>query len=129
MKIVNESLNEYLYENYKETSWTKTINGKDKTISISDIEKYLKDAKVFEIPVKNIANISILDKTNAKTKERSEKANLEYPIIISKGEDGKYKMILDGHHRLLKAINHNIKTVKAKILDLKSSPKIFKIFF
>jgi ParB-like chromosome segregation protein Spo0J len=27
-------------------------------------------------------------------------------------------MILDGHHRLLKAINNNIETIKARVLDL-----------
>jgi hypothetical protein len=33
-------------------------------------------------------------------------------------------MILDGHHRLLKAINNNIETIKARVLDLSTAPKI-----
>ena len=38
-------------------------------------------------------------------------------------------MILDGHHRLQKAINTKQKNIKAKVLDLKTAPEKYKIMF
>jgi ParB-like chromosome segregation protein Spo0J len=38
-------------------------------------------------------------------------------------------MILDGHHRLLKAINNNIETIKARVLDLSTAPKLYQSMF
>jgi hypothetical protein len=60
------------------------------------------------------------------TIRRSNLSSLEYPIIISKDINGNYNMILDGHHRLLKAINNNIETIKARVLDLRQ-PKLYQV--
>jgi len=38
-------------------------------------------------------------------------------------------MIIDGHHRLKKAIDNEVKNIKAKILDLKKAPSIYKKMF
>lgn len=102
--------------NYDKTSWTN--NGI--TVTIHDVQKFLDDINepVIEIPVDKIKNMCVhIDKTDYKTLQRSENSDLYYPIIITKNEKG-LKMILDGHHRLLKAINHNITTIKSRILDL-----------
>jgi hypothetical protein len=118
------------YNNYKETLWTDKINGKDVTIKISEIEDYLKDEPVIEILVDNIKDMSIhKDKKDEETKKRVESSDLNYPIIITKNIDGNYNMILDGHHRLQKAINSKEIIIKAKVLDLKTAPKKYQIMF
>ena len=54
-------------------------------------------------------------------------ASLEYPIIIVK-RDGQYQYVLDGNHRLQKAIDKEIESIEAKILDLDNpeTPERFK---
>jgi hypothetical protein len=117
-------------ENYKETSWADVINGEEATITIQDVEDYLKDEPVIEIPVAEIKDMSIhKSKTDEPTLKRVSAADLNFPIIITKGLDGKYTMILDGHHRLQKAINTNQEAIKAKVLDLKSAPDKYKFMF
>jgi len=120
-----------LFENYyKETSWTNEIDGKEETITIQQIQDYLKNQPIIEIPVAEIEDLCIhKDKDDEETKLRSEKSDLSFPIIISKDLDGKYNMILDGHHRLLKAINTNQDTIKAKVLDLREAPEKYKKMF
>ena len=46
-------------------------------------------------------------------------ASLEYPILIGRTPNKKF-FILDGHHRIAKAVSQNMKNIKAKILDLKN---------
>jgi hypothetical protein len=56
---------------------------------------------------------------------------LDHPIIILKS-GGKYKSILDGNHRLQRAIeDKDVETIKAKILDLDNPeiPEVFKRMF
>ncbi len=115
-------------KDYEETSWTD--NGV--TITIQDVQKFLDDNNVgiVNIPVDEIFHMCChRDKTDKATIERSERSNLDYPIIIAKGLDGKFTMILDGHHRLFKAHNHGIKNIKARVLDLKESPEEYKKMF
>jgi ParB-like chromosome segregation protein Spo0J len=118
------------YNNYKETSWTDKIDGVDITIKISEIEDYLKDETVIKILINDIKHMCIhKDKKDEETKKRVESSDLNFPIIISKNINGIYNMILDGHHRLQKAINLKEKYIKAKVLDLKTAPKKYQIMF
>ena len=57
-------------------------------------------------------------------------ASLEYPVIVVKSE-GQYRFVLDGNHRLQKAIDEKIESIKAKILDLDNpeTPEVFKKMF
>jgi len=117
---------------YEETSWTVNIDGEDVTVTIKEIEKYLKkaNAPVIEIPVKEIFHMCVhKDKKDKETLERSEKSDLKYPIIIAKNKSGKYTMILDGHHRLLKAKNNGVEKIKAQVLDLDKSPSVYQRLF
>jgi hypothetical protein len=117
-------------KNYNETSWTMDINGKEKTITIHMIQDFLKDEPIVDIKVEDIKDKCIhLDKKDKKTLERAQKSDLKYPIIICKNLDGTYGMIIDGHHRLKKAIDNEVKNIKAKILDLKKAPSIYKKMF
>lgn len=132
MRNIKTKISEFIIENkhYKETQWIKTICGKEEKITISDVQNYLKDKSVIEILVEDIKNMFIhLDKHDEQTKIRSQKANLSYPIIMTKKVNGEYGMILDGHHRLKKAIDNNIEKIKAKVVELDKAPKLYKQMF
>ena len=127
------SINTIENENYyDDTSWEMVIDGKKVKIKIQEIKKYLdkNNIPIIKIPVKDIFHMCIhKDKKDEETLKKSEESNLDYPIIISKNTEGKYTMILDGHHRLLKANNNNFDKIKARILDLSKSPKEYKKMF
>jgi len=117
---------------YKETSWTHTIDGEKITITIQDVEDYLdlNRVHIIEIPVDEIFHLCAhRNKTDSDTLNRWMRADLSFPIIVSKNENGKYNMILDGQHRILKAKNNNLKTIKARVLDLRNAPHIYKKMF
>ena len=77
-----------------------------------------KNTPVKEIDPKSINyDFSSREEDPEKTKDRVSKANLEYPIIVVKNEAGKIFAMLDGTHRLEKALNLNLDKIKTKILD------------
>jgi len=55
--------------------------------------------------------------------QRILKADLSYPVCITKSKNGKW-FVLDGTHRLAKAYIDNLKTIKVKIIP---SDKLLKI--
>lgn len=105
-------------------SWT--VGGV--TIKIADVMKYLdkNNIPVTEIPVKDVfSKCAHKDKTDKETLDRSERSDLKFPIIVLK-KNGKYHMVLDGHHRLLKAKNNNIDKIKARVFNLEDAPDEYK---
>jgi len=60
--------------------------------------------------------------------ERVEKADLNYPIIIVQ-QNNQPLYVLDGNHRLQKAINLKQKTIKARMLELNSIPSNWAVLF
>ena len=103
-----------------------------KTVTIKDVIKELdkQNIPVKEMSTNKLKPILINQDYEGKNKERVSKANLEYPIIVIISK-GKYKSILDGNHRVAKALKEKIKTVKVRELDLdsKHTPKIYKDLF
>lgn len=132
MKIIKSFKMFESEDHYQSTKWTATIDGIETTITIQEVEKYLDEINVpvTEIEVSEIINLCAhRNKTDEETLQRSERANLEYPIIVSRDLNGKYNMILDGMHRVLKAHNHKLKKIKARILDLRKAPKKYQSMF
>lgn len=119
---------------YDETSWEIEINDKVVKVTIHDVQKFLDDINtpIVEISVNSIKDMCChLGKTDDKTLKRSEDSNLSYPVIITEDNNGNYGMLLDGHHRLLKAFNNDIEKIKARILyiDEPNVPVEFKELF
>jgi len=122
-KIIREVLSESSWE---ETSW-KTDTEK---ITIQDVLSHVDD-KIYDIPVKQIVDtLGASFTTVKKDLDRVLKADLNYPIIIVK-KKGELSYILDGNHRMKKAIEIGADTIKSKILDLDSEniPPVFKELF
>ena len=49
--------------------------------------------------------------------ERIKKVDLKYPIIVAT-KKGQYGQIIDGHHRILKAIQSNLSVIKIRAVNL-----------
>ena len=97
----------------------------DIDISLRDILKYLKNEPVINIEPKKLKHALI--KVN-RDPARVQAADLNYPMIVTK-VSGKFKKILDGQHRLVKAITNNESTVKIKVLDINSAPDDYREMF
>lgn len=119
--------------NWEYSYWKDTIDdGRVVIVTIQDIYDLIKRKQV---PVQEIA-VEILEpyavhkyRTLPHVLDRVEKSNLDYPIIVIKTTDGRYR-IPDGHHRLQKAINNKIPCIKAYVIELEDMPsdwqKLFK---
>jgi uncharacterized ParB-like nuclease family protein len=123
MKLLLENWRQYVTEDWRDTSWE---NNDDK-VTIEDVLNYLEDA-VVDIDVLELSQQ--LPSLPTQGAERVAAANLEFPIIVVKS-GGQYRYVLDGNHRLQKAINQKAESIKAKILDLDNpkTPDVFKKMF
>jgi hypothetical protein len=99
----------------------------DVTITISDIEPLLSDIRL--ISIDSIFHLCIhRNKPSDDTRQRSHDANLDYPIIVST-LNNKIEMVLDGHHRLLKAKSEHRTHMKARLLALDELPIKYQRLF
>ena len=118
-----------LLENWRDTSW-KTDDG---TVTIGEVDDYLGN-KTYEINTLEVRDQVLKNRNNEPLpttgQDRVDAANLEYPIIVLKS-GGEYTSVLDGNHRLQKAIDKNLETIKAKVLviDDEETPEVFKNMF
>ena len=134
-ELIEESNKRMLGENWSDTLRYGNENSNHKPswydeedeITIDDILDYIGD---------NVRNISVVDLQNklksqldkvTKDEERIMKADLQYPIILVQ-KDGEFSYVLDGNHRLAKAIMTGEEYIKAKVLylDDKDTPEEFK---
>jgi hypothetical protein len=98
-------------------------------ITLKEILQHLDNNKIpiKQIDVNEIKNIIINQNYD---NERVSSADLNYPVILIK-KNAKYKSILDGNHRALKAIKLNIRYIQAREIDIDSllTPREYKYLF
>jgi len=123
MKTLIEAWRRYIIEDWRDTSWEND----DEKVTIGDVVDYLGDDTV-DVNVSKLSQQ--LPPLPIRGAERVAAASLEYPIIVVK-KGGQYRYVIDGNHRLQKAIDNKIESIKAKILDLDNSetPEVFKRMF
>ena len=124
IKLILENWRNYLTESWRDTSW-ENDEGK---VTLGEIDDFLGD-KTIDINVLELSKQ--IPPLPTRGEERVAAASLEFPIIVVK-KDGKFKYVLDGNHRLQKAINQEVETIKAKILDVSAeakTPERFKKMF
>ena len=132
MKLILENWRQYLTESWRDTSWE---NDEGKVTTLGEIDDFLGD-KTIDINVLELSKQ--IPPLPTRGEERVAAASLEFPIIVIK-KDGQFKHVLDGNHRLQKAINSHedpsistVETIKAKILDVSAeaeTPERFKKMF
>jgi hypothetical protein len=123
MKLLIENWRKFITEDWRDTSWETD----DEKVTIADVVDYLGDETV---------DISVLELSQqlpplpTRGAERVAAANLDYPIIVVKSR-GQYRSVLDGNHRLQKAIDEEAEVIEAKILDLDNpeTPELFQKMF
>jgi hypothetical protein len=106
----------------EQSFWEVEIDGEKIRITLNDILEYIDSGA--EINPNDIKHLLIDVERDTK---RVEAADLSYPIIIVRS-NGEFKSILDGQHRVVKAIQDGI-NIRAKILDLDLAPdKFIQVF-
>ena len=100
-------------DNYKKrTSWT--VN--NETVTLGHILSTTKHIPITKCNVKDLIKVVIDLEIDA---IRMFNADLSYPIIVIASERGEYRCILDGNHRVQKAIITNLSTIDAKVIKIK----------
>ena len=115
MKLLLENWRKFVTEDWRDTSW-KTDDDK---VTIGEVIDYLGDETV-DINVLELSQQ--LPPLPTRGAERVAAASLEYPIIVVY-RDGQYRYVLDGNHRLQRAIDEEVESIKAKILDVSAEAK------
>ena len=95
------------------SEWNKTewIFEDGTVITIHEVLALSRDIPVEILPTEEIEKIRTVDTLD---ETRVTAADLAYPLLIVEDEDRRW--ILDGNHRLQKAINEGHATIRAKIL-------------
>ena len=117
-----------LLENWRDTSW-KDDGGE---VTIEQVDDYLGD-KTIDIVPSDVRDQVLKSRGKPRlpttSQDRIDKADLSFPIIVAM-EGGEYISVLDGNHRLQRAVDEN-KPLEAKVLDLDdtNTPENFKKMF
>lgn len=106
----------------KDSFWEGERDGEIVRITLDDVLGYLDSGQ--EMDPEKLKHLFI--KTN-RDPMRIESADLKYPVILL-SSGGEIKSILDGQHRVVKALQ-NGEMVKVRILDLDNAPEDFKSVF
>ena len=104
-----------LGEGGADTSWT---NDGD-TVTLQDILELTKDIKQINLPIDDKLKSKLLHwDGNPEEIERINQVTVsqQFPILIMVDEQGEIEWILDGNHRLHKAIRSQAKTIPAKLI-------------
>ena len=118
-----------LFENFeqpegtgKETFWETENDGETIRLTLDDVLDYLDNG--VEMDPKEVEHLLI---DSERDPSRVEASDLKYPVILLYS-DGEIKSILDGQHRVVKALQ-NDEMIRVRILDLDTAPEKFNKIF
>jgi hypothetical protein len=112
-----------LKEDWQKTSWTGK-NGQK--ITLTQLLNIIKDYPIIQAPIEKIKKIVIKKDSGGIESDRLNAADFKYPIIIIVDDNGDYKYIIDGNHRANKAIDAELKSIPAKLVNIKKLPQEFQ---
>ena len=117
-----------IWESYfinEQTGLDTTWEDGDIKITLQDIlvnaASYVKSVKI------NPNELEPLLIQTERDPDRVQAADLQYPIIVTT-ENGQYKKILDGQHRLEKALHLKV-PINARVLNLDEAPEEYQKLF
>jgi hypothetical protein len=99
--------------NWEQTFW------EDDQGNRTTIQKVLEELQDEPIVSLEVASLTHLRRSTIEP-DRKEKADLSFPIIVRE-KDNKFECVLDGNHRLQKAIDNGKTHISAKILKATKS--------
>jgi len=109
-----------------DTSWE---NDEGDKITLIELLNSTENIPVLTISVNKLKKYLLTWNGNNEELEKIEKSDLQYPILIFVEDDGSYITIIDGHHRVHKAIKNKLETIKAKLIPINSLPKNMRKVF
>jgi len=112
-----------LNEGLEDTSWTGNYF---KTITLQQLLDAIKDYPVIQAPIEKVEKIIIKKDTGGIESDRLSTADVKYPIIIVIDDNKNYKYVLDGNHRANKAMDAGLKSIPAKLVNIKKLPQEFQ---
>jgi hypothetical protein len=112
-----------LDEGLEDTSWE---NEKGQKITLQQLLATIKDYPIVQAPIEKIKKIIIKKDSGGIESDRLNTADVKYPIIIVIDDSGNYKYVLDGNHRANKAIDTKLKSLPAKLVNIKKLPQEFQ---
>jgi hypothetical protein len=112
-----------LDEGLEDTFW---INDKNQKITLQQLLDAIKNYPVIQAPIEKIKKIIIKKDSGGIESDRLSTADVKYPIIIVVDDNGNYKYVLDGNHRANKAIDAGLKSIPAKLVNIKKLPQEFQ---
>ena len=112
-----------LDEGLEDTSWTGS-NGQK--ITLQQLLDVIKNYPIIQAPIEKVEKIIIKKDSGGIESNRLSAADVKYPIIIVIDDSGNYKYVLDGNHRANKAIDAGLKSIPAKLVNVKKLPQEFQ---
>lgn len=80
------------------------------------------DLPVVDVPVGKVEDIIIRKSSGGIESGRLGVADVRYPIIIVVDDGGVFRYVLDGNHRANKAIDSGLKSIPARLVNIKALP-------
>ena len=112
-----------LNEGLEDTSW---IGSDGQKITLQQLLDVIKDYPVIQAPIEKVEKIIIKKDSGGIESDRLSAADIKYPIIIVVDNNGNYRYVLDGNHRANKAIAAGVKSIPAKLVNIKKLPQEFQ---
>lgn len=113
-------------EGLHDTSWE---NENGEKVSLLDLVKVTEKIPVVDFPVELLKDKVLSWDNDPNEQKKIDKSSLQYPILIFVDDDGEFLSIIDGHHRVQKAIKLGREFIDAKIITLSKLPKDMKVVF
>ena len=116
-------INKAIKESLDTTTW-EAENGQQ--ITLPQLLNAIKDYPTYNIPINEIEKIIIRKTSGGIETNRLNAADTKYPIIIVIDDNNNLNYVLDGNHRANKAIDAGLKTIPAKLVNIKKLPQEFQ---
>jgi hypothetical protein len=110
-------------EGLEDTSWTGSSG---KKITLQQLLNAIKNYPIIQAPIEKVEKIVIKKDSGGIESDRLSAADVKYPIIIVVDDSNNFKYILDGNHRANKAIISGLKSIPAKLVNIKKLPQEFQ---
>ena len=101
----------------------------DVTVTLKQLLDVTEKFPVKDIPIDKVKDIVLNWDDDKDEHSKVDKTDLKYPVLIIVDEDDKLEYILDGNHRVQKAIKNKLPSVKAKLIKISQLPKDFQFVF
>jgi len=115
-----------LVEDFGSTAW-ELDDGR--RVTLAQLLDVIGDLPVVDVPVGKVEDIIIKKSSGGIESGRLGVADVRYPIIIVVDDDGVFRYVLDGNHRANKAIDSGLKSIPARLVNIKALPPEMRVVF